>query len=188
MDKDEKLSTEQAAEETTPEAEKPVAEETADTAVLESKLQQAENALEKASAELQEAKETLMRTAAEYDNYRKRTTAEKEASFNNGVGFAINKLLDLLDTLEMAESAETSDLEYKKGVTMTLSKAHDIFKLLGVSEVDAMGQTFDPNMHAAMMQEDAEEGVESGTVTKVLKKGYTLGDKVIRHACVCVAN
>lgn len=186
MEKDEKFGTGQVAEEETV-AEKTVAE-AVDTAALESKLQQAENALAKATEELQEAKETLMRTAAEYDNYRKRTTAEKDASFNNGVGFAVNKLLDLLDTLEMAESAETSDPEYKKGVTLTLSKAHDIFKLLGVGEIEAMGHPFDPNLHAAMMQEDAEDGVESGTITKVLKKGYAMGDKVIRHACVCVAN
>ena len=141
--------------------------------------------LEKAQKELEETKAALMRTAAEYDNYRKRSTKEKEGAFNNGVGFAVNTLLSLVDTLEKAEAAPTADEEYKKGITLTLTKCRESFKILGVEEIEALGTLFDPNIHSAVMQTD--EG-ESGTVTQVFQKGYRLGDKIIRHAMVAVAN
>ena len=151
-------------------------------------VQKLENELEKVKKELDETKATLLRTVAEYDNYRKRTVAEKEASFNNGVSSATKKLLGLLDTLAMAEAVETTDVEYKKGITLILTRATDIFASMGITEIDALGQPFDPNLHAAVMQEDAEEGTESGIVTKVLQKGYVLGDRVVRHASVAVSN
>jgi Molecular chaperone GrpE (heat shock protein) len=150
--------------------------------------QKLENELEKVKKELDEAKGTLLRTVAEYDNYRKRTVAEKEASFNNGVSSTVKKLLGLLDTLAMAEAVETTDVEYKKGITLILTRATDIFASMGITEIDALGQPFDPNLHAAVMQEEAEEGTESGIVTKVLQKGYILGDRVVRHASVAVSN
>lgn len=151
----------------------------------EKNLALSEAAREKAEKELTEAKSLLMRTAAEYENYRKRATKEKEGAFNNGVGFAVNTLLPLIDTLESAEAAVTTDEEYKKGVTLTLLKCQEAFKLLGVEEIEALGAPFDPNLHSAVMQTD--EG-ESGTVTRVLQKGYRLSGKVIRHAMVAVAN
>ena len=151
-------------------------------------FQKMENELVKAKAELTAAKETLMRTTAEYDNYRKRTIAEKEASFNNGVSSAVKKLLGLLDTLAMAEAIETADEAYKAGVTLTLTRAQDIFSSMGIQEIEALGLPFDPNLHSAVMQDEAAEGVESGTVTKVLLKGYILGDRVVRFANVAVAN
>ena len=150
--------------------------------------QKLENELEKVKKELDETNGTLLRTVAEYDNYRKRTIAEKEASFNNGVSSTVKKLLGLLDTLAMAEAVETTDVEYKKGITLILTRATDIFASMGITEIDALGQPFDPNLHAAVMQEEAEEGTESGIVTKVLQKGYILGDRVVRHASVAVSN
>lgn len=154
---------------------------------LHAELEAAKTRLEELEKQLAGAKDTLMRTAAEYDNFRKRSAKEHDAAFNNGVGFAVTQLLPVLDTLDLAANAETADESYKKGVLMTLDKCREAFKLMGVAEIDAQGKPFDPEMHAAVMQQPASEEVESGTVTQVMQKGYTLKDKVIRHAAVAVA-
>ncbi|MDD3428633.1 MAG: nucleotide exchange factor GrpE [Oscillospiraceae bacterium] len=138
-------------------------------------------------AELDKTKDTLLRTAAEYDNYRKRATKEKEAAFNNGMSHAIEKILIILDTLEMAANAPTQDEEYKKGVSLTLDKSLTAFHSLGICEIEALGKPFSPDLHAAVMQEPATEEFPSGTVIRVFQKGYQLNGRVIRHATVVVA-
>lgn len=143
--------------------------------------------LEKAAKELADAKDTLLRTAAEYDNFRKRSAKEKDAAFGNGVSFAVEKLLGVLDTLALAANAQTEDESYKKGVLMTLDKANAAFSAMGIEEIEAQDKPFDPELHAAVIQQQAPEGVESGTVVQVLQKGYTYNGKVIRHAAVAVA-
>lgn len=153
----------------------------------EKELAAMQEKLDAAEQERDGAKDTLLRTAAEYDNYRRRTAKEKEASFSNGVASAVTELLPVIDTLEMAAAAPTQDEAYKKGVEMTLTKCAAAFEKLGVSEIAAQDAPFDPELHAAVMQEEAPEGVESNTVTKVLQKGYTLNGRVIRHATVAVA-
>ena len=140
--------------------------------------------LEKQLAEL---KDTFLRTAAEYDNFRKRSVREHDAAFGNGVSHAVNLLLPVLDTLSYAANAPTGDESYKKGVLMTLDKANSAFAAMGVTEIEAAGKPFDPELATAVMQREAPEGVESGTVLEVLQKGYRLGDKVVRHATVIVA-
>lgn len=153
----------------------------------EAELAAVKEELEKAAKELAEAKDTLLRTAAEYDNFRKRSAKEKDAAFGNGVSFAVEKLLSVLDTLTLAAQAQTTDESYKKGVVMTLEKASAAFAAMGVEEIEAQDKPFDPELHAAVMQQEAPEGVESGTVIQVLQKGYTYNGKVIRHAAVAVA-
>lgn len=128
-----------------------------------------------------------MRTAAEYDNYRKRTSREKDMVFNNGLTFAVTQLLPVADALEMAAAAPTEDENFKKGVEMTLAKWTEAMSKLGIEEIDALNKPFDPERHSAVLQQPAPEGVESGTVLQVLQKGYRLGDKVVRHATVAVA-
>ncbi len=142
--------------------------------------------LEAAKAEAAKTKDLFLRTAAEYDNYRKRTTKERDAAFGNGVAHAVEKLLPVIDTLEMAAAAATADENYKKGVTMTLTKAYAVLKDMGVEEIPAQDQPFDPNVHSAMMQQPTE-GVEAGIVVQVFQKGYTLNGRVIRHAMVVVS-
>ena len=142
--------------------------------------------LEAAKAEAAKTKDLFLRTAAEYDNYRKRTTKEREAAFGNGVAHAVEKLLPVIDTLEMAAAAATADENYKKGVTMTLTKAYAVLRDMGVEEIPAQDQPFDPNVHSAMMQQPTE-GVEAGIVVQVFQKGYTLNGRVIRHAMVVVS-
>lgn len=143
-------------------------------------------ALAAAKQEVVKTKELFLRTAAEYDNYRKRTTRERDAAFNNGVSHAAEKVLPLIDTLEIAAAAETADEAYKKGVQMTLTKAYAVLQELGLEEIPAQDRPFDPQLHAAMMQQPTE-GVAPGTVVQVYQKGYTLNGKVVRHAMVVVS-
>ena len=150
------------------------------------KLAAAEQRAEKAEGKAQEAEGKLLRVAAEYDNFRKRSQREQEAAFGNGVGHAAEELLPVLDTLEAAANVQSGDEEYKKGVVLTLSKCAEVFKKLGIEEIEAQGQAFDPELHNAVMQEEAPD-TESGTVTKVLQKGYTLHGRVLRHAMVAVS-
>ena len=147
---------------------------------LKAKLETAENK----AAEL---KDQLLRTAAEYDNYRKRTEREADQKFNDGVSHAVTQILAILDTLDMAAEAECSDENYKKGVLMTLDKAAKAFETLHITEIEALGQPFDPQFMNAVQQVPPEEGQESGTVVRVFQKGYKIGDRIIRHATVVVA-
>lgn len=142
--------------------------------------------LEAAEKKEAEAKDTLLRTMAEYDNFRKRSAREQAASYSSGMSFAIEKLLPVLDTLEMAANAPTEDENYKKGVVMTLDKCAEVFKAMGVEEIPALGLPFDPAVHAAVMQQPGGDA-ESGTVLQVFQKGYRLDGKVIRCASVIVA-
>lgn len=154
---------------------------------LAAELEAAKAQAQAAETALNAAKDQLLRTAAEYENFRKRSAREQDAAFNNGVGFAVSQILAILDTLDMAANAPTSDENYKKGVLMTLDKAAAAFKVLKVEEIPALGLPFDPEVHSAVMQQPAAEGQESGTVVQVFQKGYKLGDKVVRHATVVVA-
>ena len=154
---------------------------------LEAQLAAARTEAEKARAEAEEAKDQLLRTAAEYDNFRKRSAREQDAAFGNGVAHAVSQILSILDALEMAEAAPSTDENFKKGVTLTLEKAKGAFEALKVEEIPALGLPFDPALHNAVMQKAAENGEESGTVLQVFQKGYKLGDRVIRHATVIVA-
>ena len=150
------------------------------------KLAATEEALSKAQEDCEKTKQQLLRVSAEYDNYRKRSQKEHDAAFSNGVAHAAEMLLPVLDVLEAAATAPTVDEDYKKGVVMTLEKAREVFEKMGIAEIDAMGHPFDPELHNACMQE-AAEGVESGTITRVVQKGYALNDRVIRHSVVAVA-
>ena len=171
----------------TPEAE-PKAEKKAEgkhehhheKAALEAKLE----ASEKKNEEL---KNQLLRTAAEYDNYRKRSQREADQKFNDGVSFAVNQIIPILDTLDMAANAPTTDENYKKGVTMTLDKAAKALENLNITEIEALNKPFDPNFMNAVQQVPPAEGQESGDVVQVFQKGYKIGDKIIRHATVVVA-
>lgn len=142
--------------------------------------------LDAAEQNAAKAKDQLLRMAAEYDNYRKRSAREADQKFGDGVSFAVNQILPILDTLEMAANAPTTDENYKKGVTMTLDKAAKALGALNIQEIPALGQPFDPNFMNAVQQVPAEEGQEGGTVVTVYQKGYKMGDKIVRHATVVV--
>ena len=149
-------------------------------AALQAKLE----ASEKKNAEL---KDQLLRTAAEYDNYRKRSQREADQKFNDGISHAVTQILGILDTLDMAANAACTDENYKKGVMMTLDKAAKALENLHNTEIEALSKPFDPNFMNAVQQVPPAEGQESGTVVQVFQKGYKIGDKIIRHATVVVA-
>lgn len=150
-------------------------------------LEAAKAKLEEAEKKNGELKDQLLRTAAEYDNYRKRTAREADRKFNDGVCHAVTQILGILDTLDMAARAECSDENYKKGVMMTLDKADKALTTLQIEEIEALGKPFDPQFMNAVQQVPPAEGQESGTVVQVFQKGYKIGDKIIRHATVVVA-
>lgn len=150
-------------------------------------LEAAQAKLEAAEAKNKELKDQLLRTAAEYDNYRKRTAREVDMKFNDGVSHAVTQILAILDTLDMAANADCTDENYKKGVVMTLDKAAKALDTLHIVEIEALGKPFDPQFMNAVQQVPPEEGQESGTVVRVFQKGYKIGDKIIRHATVVVA-
>ena len=122
---------------------------------------------------------------AVYPQDRRRTENEKRAANGNGVASAVERILPALDTLEIAAAAESADENYKKGVLMTLGIFRSNLESMGVKEIEAEGKLFDPNFHSAVAQEASE--LESGTITKVMQKGYMLGDRVIRPSMVVVA-
>ena len=128
-----------------------------------------------------------LRVAAEFDNFRKRTVKEKEASYGNGKADAVAKMLPVYDNLERALNQETSDAAYKKGVEMTMNELVKIFTALGVEIFGNVGDAFDPNLHNAVMHIENEE-LEENSISAVFQKGFKLGDKVVRFAKVQVAN
>ena len=128
-----------------------------------------------------------LRCAAEYDNFRKRTVKEKEASYGNGKADAVAKMLPVYDNLERALQQETADAAFKKGVEMTMTELQKIFTSLGVEIFGNVGDTFDPNLHNAVMHIENEELPEN-SLAAVFQKGFKIGDKVVRFAMVQVAN
>ena len=131
--------------------------------------------------------DSYLRLAADYDNFRKRTIKEKEASYGNGKADAVEKLLPVYDNLERALNQPTEDEAYKKGVEMTMNQLVSIFTGLGVEIFGEKGDTFDPTLHNAVMHIE-EEGTAENTITQVFQKGFKLGDKIVRFAMVQVAN
>ena len=128
-----------------------------------------------------------LRVAAEFDNFRKRTIKEKEASYGNGKADAVAKMLPIYDNLERALNQETADAAYKKGVELTMNELLKIFGSLGVEVFGNAGEEFNPDLHNAVMHIDSEELGES-VIAQVFQKGFKMGEKVIRFAMVQVAN
>ena len=128
-----------------------------------------------------------LRVAAEFDNFRKRTVKEKEASYGNGKADAVAKMLPVYDNLERALNQPTEDAAYKKGVEMTMNELVKIFTGLGVEIFGNVGEEFDPNLHNAVMHIENEELGEN-VICQVFQKGFKIGEKVVRFAMVQVAN
>lgn len=142
---------------------------------------------EKAAAELAAVKDQLLRTMAEYDNFRKRSAREKDALRSEIVTDVTSKFLPVLDNLERALQNECSDENFKKGVEMISTSFMDTLTSLGVEEIESDNVPFDPNLHQAVQRVD-DSDKESGTVVQTFAKGYKIGEKVIRFSMVSVAN
>lgn len=144
--------------------------------------------LEQLQDEIAQAKEQYMRLAAEYDNFRKRTAKEKETTYNDAKAAAYMTLLPVIDNFERAFQSETTELEdFKKGVEMTKDQLMAAFEQGGVEAFGEVGDTFDPNIHNAVMHGE-DEALGENTISDVFQKGYKMGDRILRHAMVKVVN
>ena len=168
-----------------PEAEQ--AEETVVTPEVEEAEAPAEEVKTDSNEALAAAEDKFLRLAAEYDNYRKRTAKEKESIWTEAKAQTVAAFLPVYDNLERALKQETADEAYKKGVELTMKGLQDAMTKLGVEQIPAMGETFDPNFHNAVMHVD-DDTVEENTVVDVFQQGFKCGEKVIRFAMVKVAN
>ena len=174
--------------EQTPEAE-PQAE-TAQTQQAEEAKEQTSQAteLEKLQKEYEEHKQQHLRVLAEYDNFRKRSQNEKNAIYNNAVSDTVQAILPIADNIERALSQENASAEdMRKGVEMIESQIQSCFEKLGLTEMGKVGEPFDPNLHNAVAHIE-DENLGENVIAAVYQKGYQLGDRVVRHAMVQVAN
>lgn len=128
----------------------------------------------------------FVRLAADFDNFKKRSAAEKNAVYANATADAVAELLPIIDNLERAIAA-AEDSPMKSGVEMVLTQALKAFENLNVFPVGNPGEAFDPQIHNAVMHVD-DESLGENVIAEVFQKGYKLGDKVVRHALVKVAN
>ncbi len=139
---------------------------------------------------LKESEDKYLRMLAEYDNFKKRTQKEKESLYKEGIADSVANLLTVLDNLDRAASVDVEKSDARSvvdGVNKILEQAKEVFAKMGVEEIPAKGEKFDPELHNAVMHEDNEE-LEENTVSEVFLKGYKMGDKIIRHSMVKVAN
>ncbi len=143
--------------------------------------------IEAQKVQIEETEDRLKRVAAEFDNYKKRSSKEKEGLYNSLVGDIVSNFLPIIDNLEKAVEAETKDEEYKKGVELVLKQFKDVLSARGVTEIETVGKTFDPELHEAVssVQDDTKGEKE---IVQEYRKGYKIGDRVIRHSMVVVAN
>lgn len=155
---------------------------------LRTDLEKSDKEQEKFREAAEQYQEKLSGVVAEYENYRRRTASEKDSLYAEAVLKAVSALLPALDSLERASAfAESNPVSFRQGVEMTQRQLLEGFKSLGVSEIPAKGETFDPEKHNAVMHVE-DESLGEQVVTEVLQKGYAIGDKVIRHSMVKVAN
>ncbi|MDY3013684.1 MAG: nucleotide exchange factor GrpE [Evtepia sp.] len=138
-------------------------------------------------AALREQEDKYLRLLAEYDNYRKRSQKEKENAWSSAKADTAKEFLPVYDNLERALKQETADEAYAKGVEMIMTQLKTVLEKLGIQEIPAQGETFDPNVHNAVMHVD-DESLGENVVAEVFQAGFQMGDKVIRHAMVKVAN
>ncbi len=138
--------------------------------------------------ELADAKDSHLRSLAEYDNFRKRSQREKDAVYGDAKANTLALLLPVIDNFDRAAENKTDDPEvYRKGIEMIISQFSDILKRLEVERFGEVGDEFDPNMHNAVMHVENDE-LPANTIAAVFEKGYKMGDRILRFATVQVAN
>ena len=193
--KDPREQEEQVAGEGTPQSETPDGAAAAQAAPAEEEKSGKKDKKEKKDSKkqpdcdelLKAERDKYLRLLAEYDNYRKRSTRERENIYSDALTDTVTKFLPVYDNLVRALEQSTADEAYRKGVEMIMTQFNDILTKLGVTPIDALGQKCDPTLHNAVMhEEDAEKG--ENEIVQELQKGFKLGDKVIRFAMVKVAN
>ncbi len=154
-------------------------------AKTEIKEEKSDVEVQKMQEELENTTDRLKRLMAEFDNFKKRNAKEREMLYSSILGDIVSKLLPVLDNLERAADAETQDTNYKQGIDLVLKQYMDVLTSFGVTQIESVGKTFDPELHEAisMVQDDSLGEKE---IKEEFRKGYKLGDKVIRHSMVIV--
>ncbi len=160
-------------------------EQQAEETVVEEK--QDNEAIDALQKELDKTKDLLMRTAAEYDNFRRRSQREKDALYTDSKADVLTKLLPIIDNFERAATAQTDLEQYRKGIEMTVRQLLDTMQSLDCVSFGEVGEAFDPNYHNAVMHIE-DENLGENVIANVFVKGYKIGDRVIRAASVQVAN
>ena len=184
LEQEEETPVVEEAVETTEEA----AEETAEEIIEEPAKESPEDKIKELEQAVKDNFDKFLRKAAEFENFRKRTNNEKAGMYNNGVRDTVEKLLPVIDNFERAvETSEEKESSLYKGVEMILKQFLEIIASLGVEEIPALGEPFDPNVHSAVMHVE-DEKCDENVVVEVFQKGYRLGDRVIRPSMVKVAN
>lgn len=177
--------------ETSEHTEETSAEACCDEVIEQQKIIDEQNKkIEELEKEYNACKDHLQRLMAEFDNYKKRTAKEKEAIYGNACADIVAELLPVIDNVELAINSmnDTSSVDsIKQGVNMILKQLMGVFGSLGVEEIPALGEKFDHNVHDAIMHVE-DENYDENVVVEVIKKGYKIKDKVLRHSMVKVAN
>ena len=151
-------------------------------------IKQDENAeLTKTEKELEDTVDRLKRVMAEFENYKKRNTKERENLYNSVLADIISSFLPVLDNLEKAAQAKTDDENMKQGIELVVKQIQDIFAKFGVETIETVGKPFDPEVHEAVSSVQ-DESLGEKIVKEEFRKGYKIGTKVIRHSMVIVAN
>ena len=143
--------------------------------------------LNKIKTDLEETTDRLKRLMAEFDNFKKRSVKEREGLYNSLLADIISSFLPVVDNLEKAVNSQTEDEGYKQGVELVLKQFTDVLSSLGVKEIETNGTTFNPEYHEAVSSVQ-DENLGEKEIKETYRKGYRIGDRVIRHAMVVVAN
>ena len=137
--------------------------------------------------DIEEREDRIKRLMAEFENFKKRSDKERTNLYNSVMGDVVTSLLPVIDNLEKAASVETKDEQYKNGIQMVLNQFKDVLKANGVKEIETIGKKFDPSLHEAVsLVQDSALGEKE--IKEEFRKGYMLGDRVLRHSLVVVAN
>jgi molecular chaperone GrpE len=162
-------------------------DENKETVKTEKKKNKKDIEIENLKAELESKNDLLLRTAAEFDNFKKRTEREKLTVAEFAKAGLIKQLLPILDNIDRAALSEKGSEDYIKGIEMIVKQFEGAAGNLGIEEIAKVGDTFNPELHEAVMHIE-DESVAENTITQVLQKGYKIGSTVIRPAMVQVAN
>lgn len=146
-----------------------------------------DNEINNMKTELEETTDRLKRLMAEFDNFKKRSAKEREGLYNSLLSDIVSSFLPVVDNLEKAVNSNTEDEGYKQGVELVLKQFTDVLSSLGVKEIETVGTTFNPEYHEAVSSVQ-DENLGEKEVKEVFRKGYKIGERVIRHAMVVVAN
>ncbi len=162
-------------------------EESKNTKVPKKELEKIKELMETQKKELDDKDDRLKRLMAEFENFKKRSSKEREGLYNSLIADITSSLLPILDNLEKAVEVKTEDENFKQGIELVLKQFKEVLKSNGVTEIESVGKTFDPELHEAITSV-VDDNLGAQEIKEEYRKGYMIGNKVIRHSLVVVAN